>query len=67
MGGKSDKKTETKNILRSLRSNKFFLKKNRIMSCVDRKKVRRRSLEEPHGEESSTLENSQKNVEDCGM
>ena len=27
MGGNSDKKTETKNILRSLRSNKFFLKK----------------------------------------
>ena len=31
---------------------------------MNRKKVRRRSLEKPHGEESSTLENSQKNVED---
>ena len=31
------------NILRSLRSNKFFLNKDRIMSCVDRRKVRWRS------------------------
>ena len=43
MGGNSDKKTETKNILRSLRSNKFFLNKDRIMSCVDRREVRWRS------------------------
>ena len=34
---------------------------------MDRKKVRRRSLEKPHGEESSTLKNSQKDVEYCGM
>ena len=33
MGGNSDRETETKNILRSLRSNKFFLKKIGYVVC----------------------------------